>query len=124
MKIEDLAKICHQANKAYCETINDFSQLDWENAPAWQKESIVLGVKFQLNNPDSHISASHEEWMNHKIKEGWIWGAIKDSEKKTHPCLIPYNWLPLTQQIKDHLIKNICLGLSCFVTEKVNKSDL
>jgi len=38
-KIEDIARMCHQINKSYCEAIGDYSQVDWENAPEWQKQS-------------------------------------------------------------------------------------
>jgi RyR domain len=117
MTINDLAKICHQANKAHCENNNDFSQVDWDSAPTWQKESIILGVKFQLANPDLPVSASHEAWCEHKIKEGWVYGELKDSEKKTHPCLVEHSMLPEHQKIKDYIIKSICAGLAEFITE-------
>ena len=46
MKIEDIAKICYQANKAYCESIGDNSQVVWEESPTWQKEAAINGVNF------------------------------------------------------------------------------
>jgi len=27
MTVEDIAKICHDANRTYCETLNDYSQV-------------------------------------------------------------------------------------------------
>lgn len=107
MKIENIAKICHQANKAYCESIGDLSQLDWSDAPSWQKQSAIIGVEFHLSNPDASASASHESWMKGKEAEGWKYGANKNPDIKEHPCYVPFDQLPLEQQLKDHLFKNI-----------------
>ena len=36
---------------------------------------------------------THEVWASSRIKEGWTYGEIKNSEKKTTPCLVPYEEL-------------------------------
>lgn len=33
MTIEDVAQVCHEVNKAYCESIGDNSQPEWDTAP-------------------------------------------------------------------------------------------
>jgi len=104
---EVIAKICHQANKAYCESQGDFSQKDWEEAPEWQKSSAILGVKFRLDNPDASEDAQHNAWMKQKVDEGWVYGTIKDEVAKTHPCIVPYNKLPEFQRRKDRLFQQI-----------------
>ncbi len=42
--IEHIAKVCHEANKAFCESMGDFSQVGWNRIPKWQHDSIVEGV--------------------------------------------------------------------------------
>jgi hypothetical protein len=49
--IEAIARVAHQVNKAYCESMGDLSQADWEEAPAWVRESVIAGVKFHIANP-------------------------------------------------------------------------
>jgi hypothetical protein len=105
--IERIAKVCHEANKAYCETFGDYSQPKWEDAPDWQKESAINGVKFHLDNPDMTPEQSHENWMKEKLDNGWKWGAVKDPEKKEHPDIKPYSEVPKEEQIKDALFRNI-----------------
>jgi hypothetical protein len=102
-KIGWIAKVCHQANKAWCESDGDHSQKDWFEAEDWQKESAITGVVFRLGNPDAKEDAQHNAWMEDKIKDGWVYGEVKDAEKKTHPCLVPFDQLPLFQQKKDKL---------------------
>lgn len=115
--IEKIAKVCHEANRALCETLDDYSQLPWDAAEAWQRESAMNGVEFNLANPDAPPSASHDNWLKEKEAAGWKHGPVKDVEKKEHPCYVPYNELPLEQQAKDHLFKGIVAALSRLVPE-------
>jgi hypothetical protein len=115
MKKENIAQVAHELNKAYCESIGDNSQLDWENAPEWQKSSAINGVQFHLDNPDSPPSASHDSWLKQKMEEGWKYGEIKDAEKKEHPCYVPYEELPTEQKSKDYLFKQTVHSLKQFI---------
>lgn len=103
LNITKTAKVCHEVNRAYCQSIGDESQLPWENAPDWQKESAQNGVIYHLTHPASQPSDSHENWMKEKIAAGWKHGPVKDAAAKTHPCLLPYGQLPLQQRTKDYL---------------------
>lgn len=107
MTTQQLAQLCHEANRAYCEMIGDLSQDKWDDAPEWQKESATNGIKFLLENPDSTPEEIHNNWMKDKRKAGWIWGEIKDPERLEHPCLRPYHELPKQQQVKDKLFKSL-----------------
>ncbi len=107
MNAEQVAKLCHEANAEFCRAHGDTSQQIWEMAPAWQRESAINGVKLHLANPGLPDSASHEAWMDEKLSHGWVFGELKDTEKKTHPCLVPFDQLPLMQQRKDALFKAI-----------------
>jgi len=64
MNIIDVAKVCHEANRALCAGL------------------------------------------------GWKYGAVKDADKKEHPCFVPYEELPKEQQAKDHLFKATVSALS------------
>ena len=104
---EDVAKICHEANKAYCVTIGDNTQPSWEDAPEWQKESAINGVRFHCLNENTTPADSHNSWLKQKQEEGWKYGEIKDADKKEHPCFTAYENLPKAQQVKDYIFKNI-----------------
>lgn len=104
--ILQIAKVCHEANRAYCQAIGDDSQAPWEQAPDWQKESAVKGVEFHLSG-DHDPSASHQSWYDEKKADGWIYGPVKDVEKKEHPCMVAYSQLPKEQQAKDYIFRAV-----------------
>lgn len=107
--IPQIAAVCHTVNKAYCEAMGDDSQPDWKDAPDWQKNSAIEGVKLHLED-DIGPGASHEAWMKLKLEEGWKYGKKKDPEKKEHPCLVPFDKLPAEQQLKDYLFAAVVQG--------------
>jgi hypothetical protein len=115
MNIEQAAKVCHEANRAYCETIGDTSQPRWEDAAYWQKQSSINGVEFHLvvlkegGKPDPE--ASHKNWMREKAQAGWKYGPVKDPDKKEHPCFLAYQDLPLEQRAKDFIFVAIVEAL-------------
>jgi hypothetical protein len=111
MTVEQIAEVCYETNRAYCATLGDNSQLPWASAPEWQRTSVVNGVRFHLDNPDSKPSQSHEEWLKEKQATGWKYGLVKDAEKKEHPCFVPYEELPVDQKAKDALFIGVVHAL-------------
>ena len=107
MTVEDIAKVCHEVNRVYCQSLGDHSQVPWEQAPEWQRLSAVAGVEHRLANPGAPVSASHDSWLAFKKEDGWVYGPKKDVEKRQHPCMVPYDELPPEQRTKDALFVTI-----------------
>jgi hypothetical protein len=107
MKISEIAGVCHEANRAICKFFGDDSQVPWDEASGWQVESACHGVAALMTHPDLTPAQQHELWMQHKLDNGWCHGFVKDEEKKTHPCLVPYEQLPEHQRLKDHVFQAI-----------------
>lgn len=108
----EIARICHEVNRAYCQALGDHSQLSWENAPQWQRDSALLGVALHQEKPHAGPQASHESWMAEKLASGWKYGPVKDPDLKEHPCLVPFDELPREQQAKDFLFRAVVHSLS------------
>ena len=111
MNTVQIARVCHEANRAYCSAIGDDSQVAWDDAPEWQRTSAINGVHLHVDHPGLPDSASHDAWMAEKVATGWVYGPVKDAEKKTHPCIVPFNELPKEQQVKDALFAAIVRAL-------------
>jgi len=105
-----IAKLCHEANKVYCQSIDDDSQPSWDNAPDWQKKSAIDGVRGLIKNPTFTAQQMHENWVRHKTADNWIYGDKKSEKYKTHPCLVRYELLSESQKVKDHIFRAVILG--------------
>jgi len=109
---EQVARVCHEVNRAYCAALGDHSQVAWEDAPEWQRASARMGVDLHRTLPDAGPEASHLAWKNQKLSEGWVYGAFKDADLKQHPCLVPFLQLDPAQQAKDFIFKAIVNALT------------
>lgn len=111
MNIEQIAEVCHEANRAICEAAGDYTQKAWADAEQWQQDSAIKGVAFAIRNPNAPASAQHDAWMADKIADGWCYGTVKDASAKTHPCIVSYDELPFDQRVKDHVFRAIVFAL-------------
>lgn len=112
MNIGEIARVCHEVNRAYCESLGDYSQKPWHQAEDWQQRSAVQGVVFVSTTPGVQPGDAHKNWCREKVRDGWVYGEEKDPIRKTHPCILPFNELPEDQQAKDHIFVAIVLALS------------
>lgn len=112
MTRDQIAQICHEANRLYCAALGDLSQPPWDQAPDWQRTSALNGVTLHMENPNLGDSHSHEAWMAEKNADGWKYGPEKDPAKKEHPCMVPFNELPPEQRAKDTLFRSIVHALA------------
>ncbi|MBR4016728.1 MAG: Ryanodine receptor Ryr [Oscillospiraceae bacterium] len=49
----------------------------------------------------------HEVWSEGRIADGWIYGPVRDDNKKETPCLVPYDDLPEREKDFD---RNTAMG--------------
>ena len=81
MTEQQAARIAHEVNRAYCQRLGDDSQLPWDEAPEWQKQSAVNGItmhwKILSEGGKVAPSASHDSWLAEKVANGWRYGPVK-----------------------------------------------
>ncbi len=115
---EFIAAVAYEATRAYCQSMSDFSQVPYEEAPQWIKDSFVSGVKFYMDNPETGPDAAHEAWRRYQEAKGWEYGEIEDKNEKKHPCLVHFEDLPVERRAKDYIFKGI---IQAFVTMNLKK---
>ena len=110
MTTEQIARVCHDVNAAYCRAIGDNSQTSWADAFEWQKTSAISCVLAHIEKgltPEE----SHNAWRAEKLAAGWSYGEKKDPVRLEHPWMIPYGMLPVEQRAKDYIFGAICTAL-------------
>lgn len=123
-RVEILAAACHSAYYAYTVLALGETGQPWAHAPKWQKDSMrdavdFWDVEFAAMREDTPLEEkieilaplSHENWLEYKGGEGWVYGEEKDPVKKTHPCMVPYKELPYDQKQKDTVVLHAYLAL-------------
>lgn len=97
---EQIARLVHEANRTLqAGHGDDAPSLPWDCETEHVRATCLDGVRRALagETPEQH----HEGWCEWKRRHGWVYGPVKDAEKRTHPCLVPYGELPRYQQVKD-----------------------
>jgi len=112
MNEDQIARVTHEVNRAYCQALGDHSQPAWEDAPQWQRDSAMLGVRLHIHNPNATASASHASWMAQKVADGWVYGPEKRPDLKQHHCIVPFAELPVAQQAKDFIFRGVVHALA------------
>lgn len=64
-------------------------------------ESLIVGTKIALQNPDMTAEENHNLWMKTKAAQGYTYGPKIDVIAKEHPSMIPFNELTQTEKDKD-----------------------
>lgn len=108
--VERIARMAHEVNRSYCRSLGSHNEPSWEDATPEQRESLRVGVARIMGNPNLTPEESHAGWMEFKVAKGWKYGHVKDFEAKTHPCLMPYDELPLEQRHKDFIFRGVVLS--------------
>ena len=102
-KLEIVARVVHEAIRAYQTALGESPAAAWDKAREWERTSTITGVRFRMENPNTPPSHQHNQWMSEKLANGWTYGPVKDPSLKTHPSLVPYAQLPETERRKDQL---------------------
>lgn len=102
----DIAEACHELNRIWCRAHGDDSQPSWLDAPDWQHQIVIMGVRKILIGEVTNPADSHAGWLQLKTDDGWVYGPEKDVSNKIHPCMVPYEELPPEQKAKDTLFFN------------------
>lgn len=111
LKDEDIARIAHEACRAYCHLIGDTNPVPWDQSPSWRRREMANEVRRLRNMPAYTRAAIHEEWRARKIEEGWAYGPVRGEWSKLHPRCVPYPELPKEERIKDALFESIVSAL-------------
>jgi len=76
---------------------NKLILMGWEMRPQGSDGKAIAEI------PDDIVETlaefEHDEWVLERLSSGWIFGEVKNTEKKISPYLVPYE--NLTEKIKD-----------------------
>ncbi len=78
-------------------TESGFSGIKTYNPMPIDTGDVVLPTEL-LTLTEKIAENVHDVWASGRIAEGWTYGKCKDPERKTSPCLLPYDELPESEK--------------------------
>ena len=102
MKIteEDISRICHNDHRLLNLKRGDFTYKLWDHMTDEEKEPRRIGTLYLLCSKDATAEDRHNLWISTKLNQGWVPGPVKNPVIKTHPSLVPWEFLPISERMK------------------------
>ena len=122
--IVKVARLAHTVFASYCKALGDYSILEWEDAPQWQRDDTTAMVKSVLGGEYS-AEVEHGRWKKGKELKGYVYGPEKNDDPAngplTNPNMVPYAQLPMSARMKDHLLIIVTAGCAAHYGLTVSK---
>lgn len=81
----------------------------WEDREELFKQQFCKCIGRQMGDQRSQSPEElHGSWMQAYFDMGWVYGPVRDIEKKTHPDLVPYAELGQLERDKDAVFISLC----------------
>lgn len=112
-----VAAIAYTAGQTIAKLLNDPNvspSPQWNTLSDEAKSSVIQAVVSIHTGLIANPQQSHENWVRDKTIEGWKQGSPKSVTLKTHPDLVPWHDLPLTERMKNIFFYNYVRELLTF----------
>ena len=123
-QIVKVARLAHTVFAGYCKALGDYSIREWEDADQWQRDDTIAMVKSVLTGEYSP-EVEHGRWKRGKELKGYVYGPVKNDDKSvgplTNPNMVPYQALPMSARMKDHLLIVVTVGCAAHYGIPVSK---
>jgi hypothetical protein len=108
--IHEIARVAHEA---VCGVRAGFGQGDcppWSDATPQERSMASHMVVTIMRRPHLASDQLHQDYINDMIAKGWTLGEM-DVEAKRSPLLVPFDQLPVEQQVEDQVFRAVVLAL-------------
>ena len=111
-EILNIARVCHEAHRAWCAANGDREHKTWEEAEQYQRDTTTWGIRLLLEFPDITDDSHHDMvGLRDAQAEGWTYGPVRNSTAKSHPGMVPYPEMEPYQRKKKPLFRAIVMAL-------------
>jgi hypothetical protein len=104
-----IAQVAYDANRRL-DLIHGNDCLVWDDCDVTDTMAFTEAVLIQIAQPERSARKIHEDWMADRLEKGWKLGP-KNNRNKTHPSLVPFDYLSRVEQAKDQLFADVVKSL-------------
>lgn len=108
-QIRNAAIDAYHTLAAYSASLGESAIPAWAELPGGRKDGYIEAVRLVISGKSDRDM--HLAWMRARLEEGWVYGLVKDVEKKVSPALVDYDNLPAEQKCKDGLFRSIVINV-------------
>ena len=80
----------------------------WDEREVPFREQFLEVIERQCGSNPRSPETLHEDWVEAYLRMGWRYGDTRDTEKKTHPDMVPYHDLGQLEREKDDVFVALC----------------
>jgi hypothetical protein len=109
MDFETITKLIYEAARKEAEwSKRPIIPEPWEDRDDMFKKQMVDVVRKYIESDKlASPEEAHDSWMKAYLNMGWKYGEGRDTEKKTHPDLVPFYELPKDERDKDAIFLSL-----------------
>jgi hypothetical protein len=95
----------------------------WEQRDEKFRANMIQAVAKQCGSDRLTCpEALHDAWVKAYEDMGWIYGEFRDTDKKTHPDMVPFDQLSRLEQEKDQVFLMLCeIAALSLITQELAK---
>lgn len=105
-----LAQQAYEVLRAFNMAVHLEPKVAWDEATPETRANMLAAVRWQRENDEAPVSASHDSWVSQKMAEGWKYGPVTDNARKESPKLLPFDQLAPQFRAQDFIFRAIVLG--------------
>lgn len=108
--IHEIGRVAHEA---MCGVRMGFGRGDcppWSDTSPAERSQAAHMVVTIMRRPNLDSAALHQDYVNDMIAKGWSLGEL-DVEAKRSPLLVPFDQLPVEQQVEDQVFRAVVMAL-------------
>jgi hypothetical protein len=111
---DEIAVVVYETIRGYNHVIGDpWLDPPWPGALTFHRGATLNGVYAVMEGKTPR--ELHEAWYAYYARDGWVHGPVKDGwamPRPTHPSLLPWEKLPLAEQLKYELFRDTVLSMT------------
>jgi hypothetical protein len=110
---DEIAVVVYEAVRGYNHVIGDpWLDPPWPGALPFHRGATLNGVHAVMDGKTPR--QLHESWYAYYAAAGWVHGPVKDAwaASPTHPSLVKWDVLPLIEQQKYELFRDVVLAMA------------
>jgi hypothetical protein len=122
LRPEQLARLCHEADRVLCGLQGDARVLPWDLLDEGAQDELVASVREILETPEVSDEARYLRWASRQRAQGWVYGPVRSVPKKVDPGLLDYGALPSERRVRWSLFAAIVRSLRLPTPEDVYRA--